>query len=135
MLKTITKGETYLGVPPYVMLEALVSALEAAGKENERLVNWGKDYMMEMNAIKGELTAERAGYHYATSRAQECEARAFAAEASNAKLREALNWYGILGNYLEGGWQGDPEPSPVNKDQGKCARAALSEAQQKGEKT
>jgi hypothetical protein len=38
----------------------------------------------------------------------------------------ALRWYADQGNYLQSGWQGDPEPPPVMRDNGKRAKAALA---------
>jgi hypothetical protein len=39
-------------------------------------------------------------------------------------LREALKFYADETNYLKRGW-GGPDPSPVDSDNGKIARAAL----------
>jgi hypothetical protein len=41
------------------------------------------------------------------------------------ELREALKFYADEKNYQQRGWQGDPDKSPVDSDNGKIARAAL----------
>jgi hypothetical protein len=41
------------------------------------------------------------------------------------RLRKALEFYADTKNYQQRGWQGDPDPSLVDSDNGKIARAAL----------
>jgi hypothetical protein len=43
------------------------------------------------------------------------------------KLREALDFYSDEKNYQQIGWQGDPDLSPVDIDNGTIARDALGE--------
>lgn len=49
-----------------------------------------------------------------------------ALRAQNAKLVEALEFYANEKNYLPTGWQGDMNPSSIDKDKGNIAKAALS---------
>jgi hypothetical protein len=42
------------------------------------------------------------------------------------QLLEALEFYAKRENYNQRGWQGDPEPSHVDKDRGQRARDALA---------
>jgi hypothetical protein len=48
------------------------------------------------------------------------------ATSSFVGLREALRFYADEKNYHQRGWQGDPDPSKVDSDSGKIARAALA---------
>jgi hypothetical protein len=41
------------------------------------------------------------------------------------ELREALKFYADPKNYQRSGWQGDQDPSLVESDHGKIARAAI----------
>ncbi len=47
------------------------------------------------------------------------------ADATIRDLRKALKFYADTKNYQQSGWQGDPDPSLVDSDNGKIARAAL----------
>jgi predicted nucleic acid-binding Zn-ribbon protein len=119
--------------------------------ERDRALEAGTDAAIEISRLREEARAKgeaialmqrrldaMAGQVEAALSSHEGQQRntmAFMAERDELQRKldealKALGFYASVQNYHATGWQGDMDPSPVSKDNGFLARAALS---QKGE--